>query len=80
MPEAFYWWAWGLDMHNKPVICGPFVTDDDARQDARDKINGIVNVVALPTKSMPKAKAMLRFKWSQDFGNLDDGMQPIRSR
>lgn len=76
--SAMYWWALGMDMYGKPAICGPFITDDEARTRARDTIQGIIEVRALPTKSMSRAKSMLRFEEAERTGSLDAVRMNIR--
>lgn len=72
------WWAVGYDMYGKPAIAGAFASDEDAREQAKDRIPQITEIIELPTRSMPTAKRILKFRTAQDSHDLNTGMKPIR--
>ncbi len=78
MPKQIYWWAIGVDpFTGKRGIIGPYSSDSELQENARGKIQGIIEPVALPTRNKDTAKSMLRAKLSGDEGFMDLG--PIGS-
>jgi len=70
------WWSWGYNSYGKPSIAGPF--DDEAQgRECKDDIPQIVDVVELPTRSMQRAKSMLRFQQAKNDHDLDSGSMRI---
>ena len=78
MGKRMYWWGIGVDPYTgKRGIIGAFDSEDQLIEEARSKIQGIVEPVQLPTRNRDSAKAMLRARISKDEGFMDLG--PIGS-
>ncbi len=71
------WWTWGYNSYGRAALAGPFATDDEARQ-CKDEIPQIIDVIELPTRSMQKAKAMIRFRQAKGDHDLDSGSMKIK--
>jgi len=71
------WFAIGIDSYGKRAVAGPFASDEEARA-AKDAIPQITDIKELPTTSLAKAKAILKYQQAYGSGDLSDGLQRMR--
>jgi hypothetical protein len=71
MTQNIYWWARGVDMYGHDTLMGAYSSDDEARERAKERIVGIIDVIPLPTRSMPRAKSMLRYQEAESTGDIN---------
>lgn len=71
------WYTLGVNSYGKPSCAGPFSSEDEARQ-CKEDIPQITEVIELPTRSLQKAKGMIRLRQARGDHDLDSGSMRIR--
>ena len=77
MVTTWYWVSAITNVSGKPIILGPFDTEEEANMVGFNKVGGTFRVVPLSTKDPGRATRILKYMRLNQTANLEEALKRV---